>query len=98
MVRFFHLIGRALRFQRGLMVAALVLWLLLVFGRSLFDPAGWSWLYAGLISLLWVLACIAILFGTALWWLWVGTPAERRAAWEKRFWEFHGAEEHDPDS
>ncbi len=97
MARFIRLLGRALRFEGGLMIAGLVLWPLILLLRSFSDPAGWSWSYAILVCALWVAACALVIIGTALWWLWVGTPAERRATWEKRFWRFHNAEEDDHD-
>ena len=97
MVLFFQLVERALRFERGLMIAGLVLWPLILLVRSLFDPQGWSWTYALWVCGAWVVACVVMLVATALWWLAFGTAVERSAAWEKRFWKFHQAEEDDPD-
>ena len=97
MLRFFHLVGRALRFEGGLMIAGLVLWPLILLTRSFVDPQGWSWTYALWVCGGWVAVCLVMLVATALWWLSFGTAAERSAAWEKRFWKFHQAEEDDPD-
>jgi hypothetical protein len=97
MARFFQLVRRALRVQGGLMFGGLVLWPLILLLRSVLDPAGLSWTYLASVCLLWIAACAAMILATALWWLWIGTPAERQANWERRFWKFHNAEEEDPD-
>lgn len=97
MARFFQLVGRAFRFERGLMIGGLLLWPAIALIRGFIDPQGWSWTYALWVCVAWLGACVLIVLATALWWLGFGTATERRTAWEKRFWTFHQAEEDDPD-